>query len=106
MEKIDDIKAYLKEHENKQLLRFITCGNVDDGKSTLIGRLSEKSKRGKKEPEIEDAEIVSDKPTEKKNRYSRIVKEYESNKEKPHLKQRVEKAEKNNRYMKILEEYE
>ncbi|WP_061013135.1 sulfate adenylyltransferase subunit CysN [Photobacterium leiognathi] len=34
-----DIKAYLKVHENKDLLRFITCGNVDDGKSTLIGRL-------------------------------------------------------------------
>ncbi len=36
MEKIDDIKAYLKEHENKQNLIFIICGNVDDGKSTLI----------------------------------------------------------------------
>lgn len=34
-----DIKAYLKQHENKDLLRFITCGSVDDGKSTLIGRL-------------------------------------------------------------------
>ena len=34
-----DIKAYLNVHENKDLLRFITCGNVDDGKSTLIGRL-------------------------------------------------------------------
>nr|WP_201766915.1 sulfate adenylyltransferase subunit CysN [Chrysiogenes arsenatis] len=34
-----DIEAYLKEHENKELLRFITCGSVDDGKSTLIGRL-------------------------------------------------------------------
>lgn len=34
-----DIEAYLKVHENKDLLRFITCGNVDDGKSTLIGRL-------------------------------------------------------------------
>ena len=44
MEKIDDVKAYLKEHENKQLLRFITCGNVDDGKSTLIGRLLHDSK--------------------------------------------------------------
>lgn len=44
MEKIDDIKAYLKEHEDKQLLRFITCGNVDDGKSTLIGRLLHDSK--------------------------------------------------------------
>ncbi|GAL12382.1 sulfate adenylyltransferase subunit 1 [Vibrio astriarenae] len=34
-----DIEAYLKVHENKDLLRFLTCGNVDDGKSTLIGRL-------------------------------------------------------------------
>ncbi|WP_299130677.1 sulfate adenylyltransferase subunit CysN [uncultured Vibrio sp.] len=34
-----DIEAYLKVHENKDLLRFFTCGNVDDGKSTLIGRL-------------------------------------------------------------------
>mgnify|MGYP001217614504 CR=1 FL=1 len=34
-----DIEAYLKVHENKDLLRFITCGSVDDGKSTLIGRL-------------------------------------------------------------------
>ncbi|WP_185268417.1 sulfate adenylyltransferase subunit CysN [Halopseudomonas xiamenensis] len=35
----DDIEAYLKSHEHKSLLRFITCGSVDDGKSTLIGRL-------------------------------------------------------------------
>jgi bifunctional enzyme CysN/CysC len=34
-----DIEAYLAVHEHKQLLRFITCGSVDDGKSTLIGRL-------------------------------------------------------------------
>ena len=34
-----DIQAYLKTHEQKDLLRFITCGSVDDGKSTLIGRL-------------------------------------------------------------------
>ncbi|WP_061008011.1 sulfate adenylyltransferase subunit CysN [Vibrio sp. CUB2] len=34
-----DIEAYLNVHENKDLLRFLTCGNVDDGKSTLIGRL-------------------------------------------------------------------
>ena len=39
-----DINAYLKQHENKQLLRFITCGSVDDGKSTLIGRLLYDSK--------------------------------------------------------------
>ncbi len=35
----DDIAAYLSAHESKSLLRFITCGSVDDGKSTLIGRL-------------------------------------------------------------------
>lgn len=34
-----DILAYLDQHENKDLLRFLTCGSVDDGKSTLIGRL-------------------------------------------------------------------
>jgi len=39
-----DIDAYLKEHENKEILRFLTCGNVDDGKSTLIGRLLHDSK--------------------------------------------------------------
>lgn len=39
-----DINAYLKAHENKSLLRFITCGSVDDGKSTLIGRLLYESK--------------------------------------------------------------
>jgi bifunctional enzyme CysN/CysC len=35
----EDILAYLKSQEEKSLLRFITCGSVDDGKSTLIGRL-------------------------------------------------------------------
>ena len=35
----DDIETYLAQHQNKELLRFITCGSVDDGKSTLIGRL-------------------------------------------------------------------
>ena len=35
----NDIKMYLKRQEEKSLLRFITCGSVDDGKSTLIGRL-------------------------------------------------------------------
>jgi bifunctional enzyme CysN/CysC len=39
-----DIDAYLKQHETKSLLRFITCGSVDDGKSTLIGRLLYDSK--------------------------------------------------------------
>jgi bifunctional enzyme CysN/CysC len=34
-----DIEAYLQAHEHKSMLRFITCGSVDDGKSTLIGRL-------------------------------------------------------------------
>src|ERR1035437_4438196 len=35
----NDILAYLKSQQEKSLLRFITCGSVDDGKSTLIGRL-------------------------------------------------------------------
>lgn len=39
-----DIEAYLKQHEEKDLLRFLTCGSVDDGKSTLIGRLLYDSK--------------------------------------------------------------
>ena len=39
-----DIEAYLAQHERKELLRFITCGSVDDGKSTLIGRLLYDSK--------------------------------------------------------------
>ncbi|MEO6078735.1 MAG: sulfate adenylyltransferase subunit CysN [Steroidobacteraceae bacterium] len=39
-----DILTYLKAHEHKDLLRFITCGSVDDGKSTLIGRLLYESK--------------------------------------------------------------
>jgi bifunctional enzyme CysN/CysC len=40
----EDIVQYLKDHEQKSLLRFITCGSVDDGKSTLIGRLLYESK--------------------------------------------------------------
>ena len=40
----EDIDAYLAGHEKKSLLRFITCGSVDDGKSTLIGRLLYDSK--------------------------------------------------------------
>lgn len=40
----EDIDAYLRQHEHKSLLRFITCGSVDDGKSTLIGRLLYDSK--------------------------------------------------------------
>ena len=40
----EDIDAYLEHHEHKTMLRFITCGSVDDGKSTLIGRLLYDSK--------------------------------------------------------------
>jgi bifunctional enzyme CysN/CysC len=40
----EDIDAYLIQHQHKSLLRFITCGSVDDGKSTLIGRLLYDSK--------------------------------------------------------------
>ena len=40
----EDINAYLQQHQHKSLLRFITCGSVDDGKSTLIGRLLYDSK--------------------------------------------------------------
>ena|ERR1039457_1054297 len=40
----NDIQAYLLQHLHKSLLRFITCGSVDDGKSTLIGRLLYDSK--------------------------------------------------------------
>ena len=39
VEDISDIDAYLKQQERKELLKFLTCGSVDDGKSTLIGRL-------------------------------------------------------------------
>ena len=39
-----DIEAYLAQHEHKDMLRFLTCGSVDDGKSTLIGRLLYDSK--------------------------------------------------------------
>ncbi len=40
----EDIGAYLERHQHKSMLRFITCGSVDDGKSTLIGRLLYDSK--------------------------------------------------------------
>ena len=40
----EDIDEYLSQHEHKTMLRFITCGSVDDGKSTLIGRLLYDSK--------------------------------------------------------------
>ncbi len=39
------IEGYLKQHQHKSLLRFLTCGSVDDGKSTLIGRLLHDSKQ-------------------------------------------------------------
>ena len=39
-----DILSYLEQHEKKDMLRFLTCGSVDDGKSTLIGRLLHDSK--------------------------------------------------------------
>ena len=40
----DDMNAWLEAHQQKSLLRFITCGSVDDGKSTLIGRMLYDSK--------------------------------------------------------------
>ena len=43
-ERAGDIEAYLERHQRKGLLRFITCGSVDDGKSSLIGRLLYESK--------------------------------------------------------------
>ena len=39
-----DILSYLEQHEKKDMLRFLTCGSVDDGKSTLIGRVLHDSK--------------------------------------------------------------
>ncbi len=41
---VSDIQAYLEQHERKAILKFLTCGSVDDGKSTLIGRLLHDSK--------------------------------------------------------------
>ncbi len=41
----EDIEAYLEAHQHKTMLRFLTCGSVDDGKSTLIGRLLYDSKQ-------------------------------------------------------------
>src|SRR5881398_1747941 len=40
-----DVRAWLAQQEQKELLRFITCGSVDDGKSTLIGRLLYETKQ-------------------------------------------------------------
>jgi bifunctional enzyme CysN/CysC len=45
MDPQDSVASYLQQHETKSLLRFITCGSVDDGKSTLIGRLLYDTKR-------------------------------------------------------------
>ena len=45
MNRPSNVKAWLAEQERKELLRFITCGSVDDGKSTLIGRLLYESKQ-------------------------------------------------------------
>ena len=45
MNRPPDVKAWLAEQEKKELLRFITCGSVDDGKSTLIGRLLYETKQ-------------------------------------------------------------
>jgi bifunctional enzyme CysN/CysC len=69
-----DVRAWLARHETKELLRFITCGSVDDGKSTLIGRLlydtrqvfddqlemleAESKKGGKDNPAIDFALLV------------------------------------------------
>ena len=44
MNDIQNIEEYLKAHENKDMLKFLTCGSVDDGKSTLIGRMLYDSK--------------------------------------------------------------
>lgn len=45
IDRYEDIEKYLKEHENKDMLKFLTCGSVDDGKSTLIGRMLYDSKK-------------------------------------------------------------
>ena len=45
MSRPQDVKAWLAEHQQKEQLRFITCGSVDDGKSTLIGRLLYETKQ-------------------------------------------------------------
>lgn len=45
VELTEDINTYLERHQNKELLRFLTCGSVDDGKSTLIGRLLHDTKQ-------------------------------------------------------------
>lgn len=52
-----DIHAFLKQHENKELLRFVAVGSVDDGKSTLIGRMLTDAK-GVYEDQLQDATSV------------------------------------------------
>lgn len=54
-----DIQQFLKQHEEKELLRFVTVGSVDDGKSTLIGRLLHDAK-GVYEDQLADAETVNE----------------------------------------------
>lgn len=54
-----DIHAFLKQHEEKELLRFVTVGSVDDGKSTLIGRLLHDAK-GVYEDQLADASTTSE----------------------------------------------
>ena len=44
-EDVESIRSYLAVQERKSLLRFLTCGSVDDGKSTLIGRLLSDTKQ-------------------------------------------------------------
>src|SRR5690625_1593843 len=50
----NDILAFLDQHDNKELLRFVAAGSVDDGKSTLIGRLLHDAK-GVYEDQLQDA---------------------------------------------------
>ena len=61
----EDILSYLEQHEQKDLLRFLTCGSVDDGKSTLIGRLLHDSKM------IFEDQLAAITQDSKKSRYYR-----------------------------------
>src|SRR5579885_3433933 len=85
----EDIEAYLELHQHKSLLRFITCGSVDDGKSTLIGRLLYDSKMifedqlaaleadskrvGTQGQEIDFALLVDDLAAEREQGFSIVV---------------------------------
>jgi sulfate adenylyltransferase subunit 1 len=60
-----DILEYLDQHERKNLLRLLTCGSVDDGKSTLIGRLLHDSKM------IYEDQLAAITKDSKKSRYNR-----------------------------------